>query len=245
MGGKQKRKRLVPVVGMLIAVVLIAGYTYLNAEYSADETALAALETGAGVTVTMPTEDLVVFAAKEPRAGLVFYPGGKVEHLAYAPLLRALAQNGITCILTEMPFNLAVLNMDAAEKAREQLPELDCWYIGGHSLGGAMAAAHAYGKADEYEGLVLLAAYSTKDLSNSDMKVISLYATEDAVLDMDKYMECRLNLPADTIEQVMEGGNHAMFGSYGPQKGDGTATVSPEEQINWAVEIISREITDK
>lgn len=242
MKGNKRGKRALLAAGVLILTVLGAGYTYLNSGYSADEAALAAMASGEGITVTKPTDDLVIFAAEEPSAGLIFYPGGKVEHLAYAPLLRALAREGITCVLTEMPFDLAVLDMDAAEKARAQLPEVERWYIGGHSLGGAMAAAYASEHAAEYEGLLLLAAYSTKDLNHSNLKVISLYGNRDAVLDMDKYREYRSNLPADTVEAVLEGGNHAGFGSYGPQEGDGTAAVLPEEQIVWAAEIISHEI---
>ena len=242
MKANNKRIRARMAAGLLLLAVLGAGYTYLNAGYTADETALAAMAPGEGITVTLPTEDLVIFGAEEPSAGLIFYPGGKVEHLAYAPLLRALAREGITCVLTEMPFDLAVLDMDAAEKARAQLPEIERWYIGGHSLGGAMAAACAAEHLADYEGVILLAAYSTKDLNHSDLKVISLYGNKDTVLDMDKYREYRTNLPTDTVEAVLEGGNHAQFGSYGPQEGDGTATVLPEEQIAWAAEIISCEI---
>lgn len=244
MKGKPRRKRAVLAVGLMILAVVTGGYTYLNSGYTADETALGALKSGESVTVTAPTEDLIIFAAEEPRAGLVFYPGGKVEHLAYAPLLQALAREGISCVLTEMPFDLAVLDTDAAEKAMARLPELERWYIGGHSLGGAMAAAYASEHAADFEGLLLLAAYSTKDLRNSDMKVISLYGNKDGVLDMEKYETYRSNLPDDTVEAVLEGGNHAGFGSYGPQKGDGTAAVPPEEQIAWAVEIISRKIDE-
>lgn len=244
MKGKRRVKRGLLTAGMLLLALLGAGYTYLNTGYSADEFALAALEPVEGIAVTMPAEDLVIFAAEEPRAGLIFYPGGKVEHLAYAPLLRELAREGITCVLTEMPFDLAVLDMDAAEKARDQVPEIDRWYIGGHSLGGAMAASYAAEHAADYEGLILLAAYATNDLNNSGLKVISLYGSEDAVLDMEKYREYRANLPENTAEAVLEGGNHAGFGSYGPQEGDGIAAVTAEEQVAWAVEIISCKIDE-
>ena len=238
---KKSRKRALLGAAVLCAVLLTGGYYYLNDSYPADTAAMAALEQTAEVSVTV-SEDMVMFTPEKAEAGLVFYPGGKVEHLAYAPLLRALAREGIACVLPRMPFDLAVLDMDAAADARENLPEIDRWYLGGHSLGGAMAAAYAAEHAGEYEGLVLLAAYSTKDLNNSDMKVISLYGSEDKILNFDQYLACRSNLPADTVEQVLEGGNHALFGSYGPQEGDGSANVTPEEQITWAVDIISGEM---
>lgn len=243
MKGKAVRKWVLPAAAALIAAVIAGGYHYLNSSYPANAAAIEALEETAQLTVTV-TEDMVIFEPEEPKAGLVFYPGGKVEHLAYAPLLRALAQEGIACVLTEMPFDLAVLDMDAAGEAREKLPEIRRWYLGGHSLGGAMAAAYAADHAGEYEGLVLLAAYSTKDLNNTDTKVVSLYGSEDKILNMDQYRDCRSNLPENTVEQVLTGGNHALFGSYGHQDGDGTPTVTPEEQIAWAAGIICGEILE-
>ena len=240
---KTVRKWVIPAGAALLAAVMLGGYHYLNNGYPADNAAMAALEETQHLSVTV-MEDMVIFTPAEPEAGLVFYPGGKVEHLAYAPVLRALAQEGIACILPRMPFDLAVLDMDAAREARGKLPEIQHWYLGGHSLGGAMAAAYAAECTEEYEGLILLAAYSTKDLNNSNMKVISLYGSEDEILNMEQYLTCRSNLPEDTVEQVLEGGNHAQFGSYGPQEGDGTATVTPEEQIAWAAEIISEKILD-
>ena len=243
MSRKMIGKRALCVLVIIGIAFVIGGYCWLSNSYPADSVAMAALEDTLLVEVN-ETEDMVIFTPENSEAGLVFYPGGKVEHLAYAPLLHALAQKGIACILPRMPFDLAVLDMDAAQDARAKLPEIHRWYLGGHSLGGAMAAACAADHPGEYEGLVLLAAYATKDLNNSNMKVISLYGTEDRILNMEQYMTCRSNLPGDTVEQVLEGGNHAQFGSYGPQEGDGTATVTPAEQVAWAVEIICKEILE-
>ena len=57
-----------------------------------------------------------------------------------------------------------------------------------------------------------------------------LYGSEDGVLNREKYEADRTNLPQDTTETVIDGGCHAGFGSYGAQKGDGTPTISAEEQ---------------
>lgn len=170
---------------------------------------------------------------------MIFYPGGFVEHTAYAPLLRSLAEEGWLCVLTEMPFDLAVLNMNAADGIRERFPQVDSWAIGGHSLGGAMAASYAAGHAEDFDALVLLAAYATEDLNGTDMTVYSIYGSEDQVLNRDKYAQYRKNLPANTIEVVLEGGNHAQFGDYGHQKGDGTAALSPEEQQQKTVAVLN------
>lgn len=220
-------------------MLLAAGGLWLsNASYPAGEKALAALQSSSGVTVTAE-DNMTVFMPEKVAQGLIFYPGGFVEHTAYAPLLRSLAEEGWLCVLTEMPFDLAVLNMNAADGIRERFPQVDSWAIGGHSLGGAMAASYAAGHAEDFDALVLLAAYATEDLNGTDMTVYSIYGSEDQVLNRDKYAQYRKNLPANTIEVVLEGGNHAQFGDYGHQKGDGTAALSPEEQQQKTVAVLN------
>ncbi|MDD5898634.1 MAG: alpha/beta hydrolase [Clostridia bacterium] len=144
----------------------------------------------------------VAFIPDEAKTGFIFYPGGKVEHTAYAPLMRGLADKGVLCVLVEMPLNLAVLDMNAADEILEMYPHIDNWYIGGHSLGGSMAASHAAKNASIYDGLVLLASYSTADLSSAGLKVISIYGSEDGVLNMKKYVENKANLPASFKECI-------------------------------------------
>ena len=134
--------------------------------------------------------------------------------------------------------HLAVLDMNAADGIAEQYPDIETWYIGGHSLGGAMAAIYAAGHSDELDGLILLAAYSTKDLSSSDLAVLSVYGSEDRVLNAEKYETSKANLPASMTEVIIEGGCHAGFGAYGPQAGDGTPSISNEEQIDKTAEEI-------
>ena len=179
-----------------------------------------------------PGEGILVFHADEPVAGLIFYPGGKVAYESYAPLMSALSQRGILCVLIHMPCNLAVLDVDAAKDIPEQLPEIRHWYIGGHSLGGAMAASYAAKHPDDFDGIVLLAAYSTADLTQSGLQIVQIYGTEDGVMNRASYEKYASNLPEGSMEIILEGGNHAGFGAYGPQKKDGALDISPESQ--WA-----------
>jgi pimeloyl-ACP methyl ester carboxylesterase len=183
-------------------------------------------------------ENRMVFAPENPVAGLIFYPGGKVEFTAYAPLMAKLAEQNILCVLLKMPLNLAVLDMDAAAEIPEGFPEVETWYLAGHSLGGSMAASFADKHADGYDGLILLASYSTADLTENGLRVCSLYGDRDGVLNMEKYAQYRSNLPEGTLELVLEGGNHAGFGSYGPQEGDGISTLEAGMQIRWAADRI-------
>ncbi len=238
-----KNKRLCIALGIVLAAILVcaaAFAVYVNIYYHVEPAAVQAMASAEAVSVYELRDGVAVFAPEEPLAGFIFYPGGKVEYTAYAPLLRACAERQVLCVLVRMPCNLAVLNASGADGIQEQFPEIGRWYIGGHSLGGAMAASYATSHAGELDGLVLLAAYSTQNLSNSGLAVLSVYGSEDGVLDMEKYEQYRSNLPADTVEVVIDGGCHAGFGRYGAQDGDGTPTISSNEQIARTAEEIAQ-----
>ncbi len=102
-----------------------------------------------------------------------------------------------------------------------------------------MAASYAAHHADELDGLILLAAYSTEDLTKSGLTVCSIYGSEDGIINREKYDANRANLPGDTSELIIEGGCHAGFGCYGPQDGDGTPSISGEEQMARTAERIA------
>lgn len=222
---------------ILILALCITGWIYVADDYPADDATIAAMHPAEAVRV-IQENNTVAFIPEEANTGFIFYPGGKVEHSAYAPLMRALAEESILCVLVEMPLNLAVLNMDAAEGIPRQYPGIENWYIGGHSLGGSMAASHAAKNPGRYTGLVLLASYSTANLSDSHMPVISVYGSEDGVLNMQKYEKYKDNLPSDFEERIIEGGCHAGFGSYGPQDGDGIPAISTQEQISETIRLL-------
>ena len=243
MSTKKSHPKIRIALAVILAFVLIcaaAFAAYVNIYYHAEPAAVQAMAPDSAVSVYEMRDGVTVFAPEEPSAGFIFYPGGKVEHTAYAPLLRACAERGVLCVLVRMPGNLAVFNINGANGIPEQFPDVDHWYLGGHSLGGAMAASYAADHADELDGLVLLAAYSTRDLTGSGLAVLSVYGSEDGVLDMEKYEQYRSNLPADASEVVIDGGCHAGFGRYGAQAGDGTPTISSDEQINRTAEEIAR-----
>lgn len=230
----KKSKKIILSLCVLTTLCFGAFGVYTLDYYRAEETVLYAMSDDEDVNI-YSQHDMVVFSPENPVAGFVFYPGGKVDCTAYAPLMKQLAENGILCIITKMPFNLAVFDIKAAEMPMEIFADVDDWYIGGHSLGGSMAAAFAADNADKIRGLVLLASYSTADLSDSGIDVLSVYGSEDGVLNMEKYSENHLNLPRDTIETVIDGGNHRQFGSYGRQAGDGAPLISADEQLSLTV----------
>ena len=233
---KSRKGLLIALAVLLLAAAAILFYT---ADYShADASALRVLEEGVpGVNIEQAS-DRIVFTPEAPKAGLIFYPGGKVEYKAYAPLMAELSKEGILCILLKMPLNLAVFDINAAAGIPAEYPQIEYWMLAGHSLGGAMAASFAAKHTNELDSLVLLAAYSTADLTKSGLDVLSIYGSEDGVLNREKYEKYRPNLPADVRETVIDGGCHAYFGAYGAQKGDGTPRITREEQIAQTVSAI-------
>jgi len=230
---KNKRKRLIPLISVIASIAVIFGVfgIYASDYYRSDAKARIIAEEDTDEYTTEYIDKGIVFSPNEPKAGLIFYPGGKVEYTAYAPLMAKLAERGVLCVLVKMPFNLAIFNINAADGIREEYPQITEWYIGGHSLGGAMAAVYASNHLANVKGLLLLGAYSTADLTDSGLNVISLYGSEDKVLNLEKYEQSRSNLPADFAELVIEGGCHSFFGDYGMQKGDGEPTITREEQF--------------
>ena len=242
---RRKTKQVI-IIALLATVLLvvIGGTVYINTYYCAGESAVQAMVSSDQVTVNKTEDGVIIFAPSKPSAGVIFYPGGKVEYTAYSPLMRACAERGILCVLIKMTCNLAVLDSNAADGIAEQYPDIETWFIGGHSLGGAMAASYAAGHSDELDGLILLAAYSTEDLSGSDLAVLSIYGSEDQVLNRGKYESYKKNLPANMDEVVIDGGCHAGFGVYGPQDGDGIPTITSEEQIIRTAEEIHSAISN-
>ena len=164
--------------------------------------------------------------------GLIFYQGGKVQEEAYGPLLLPLMDEGVDIFMPHMPFNLAVFDADAAAEIIEAHPEISTWWLGGHSLGGAMAADFVYGNPALVDALILLAAYpqESKPLNDYSGEVLAFYGTRDGLVSVKEISKWEALLPLHARVVMVEGGNHAQFGSYGDQKDDLKALISSENQ---------------
>ena len=242
--GENKFSKMKKYLKIFIAFVIIVSvsvasfFVYVSDYYEADLGEAPVFAPTDNISVNIIDDKTIVYMPEGAEIGLIFYPGGKVENTAYIPLMKACASRGIACVLLEMPFNLAVLDVNGADGIQEMYPEITEWYIGGHSLGGSMAATYASQNSDDFNGLVLLGAYSTTDISDGGMKVLSVYGSEDKVLNKEKYIEYKPNLPENFTEVVIEGGCHAYFGMYGEQEGDGVASISNQEQIEKTADAI-------
>ena len=229
----KKRHKIILISLLLLPVILGGGFlVYASDYYRADETANAILQSGQA-----QVRDDMIILRPEVASGsaLIFYPGAKVEYTAYLPLLEKLRQNGIASVLMKMPFNMAIFSVNAADKAFDELSGIDHWFIGGHSMGGAMAGSYAAGHQEKVKGLVLLGAYIYGDVAPKD--ALTVYGTLNA--DLEKHIDYTDNVV------IIQGGNHAQFGNYGEQKGDPKALISREEQQDIAVQAILSFIREK
>lgn len=198
--------------------------------------------------VRVETGKWLVFTptAFRPTTGFIIYPGGRVDYRAYAPVAHQIASQGYLVVIVHVPLNLAVFDPAAAADVIATYLEIQNWAVGGHSLGGSMAANFAHSHPEGVQGLVLWASYpaGSDDLSGTDLKVLSISGTLDGLSTPAKIEASRTLLPADTSFFPIAGGDHAQFGWYGAQSGDNAATISREEQqaqiIQATVEFLGR-----
>ena len=230
-----KKRLKVALITIISFVVLLtaAFFMYVSDYYRADDVAIAVMQS----EDTMRVQDnLIILSPTMPSdTALIFYPGAKVEYTAYIPILEKLRQNGITCVLIKMPFNLAIFDQNAANKVFDELPDIKNWYIGGHSMGGAMASSYAANHKDKVKGLILLGAYIYGEVSPEN--ALTIYGT------LNSNLEKNIDYTENVV--IIDGGNHAQFGNYGEQKGDPPATISREDQQNIAVKAILDFIQEK
>ena len=224
----RRKKWLVAGGIVLLVLAILAGvfFWYVSDYYRAEDAALEILAQDSGITVQ---DNLTMLSPAAPTdTAMIFYPGAKVEAEAYLPLLYQIRQTGITCILVHMPFHMAIFDANAAEDVIDQFPAFQHWYIAGHSMGGAMASQFASDHPDQIDGLILMGAYIYGDYPAE--KTLTIYGS------LNQSVEDQIDYTENIVE--IEGGNHAQFGNYGPQKGDLPAAISAEEQQKQTVAAI-------
>ncbi len=243
---KKIKNIIVVSIGVLLLLTLVMGvgfYIYASDYYEADEVALEVYEEGIENGTMIEVNNMIIIQPEEPiDIGIIFYPGAKVEAIAYLPLLQQLAEEGFTTVLIEMPFNFAFLNVNAAddvfelveEGSIEVLSETTEWYIMGHSLGGAMASSYAESNQDIIEGLIVIGAYVYGDYPTS--QALTIYGT------LNDNLESSIDYTDNIV--IIEGGNHAQYGNYGLQDGDPEATITDVEQQAITVESILQFVMD-
>ena len=227
----KNKRRILYAIALFVFVVLSGFLYWAYTPLGPSREALASLVDSE--TVSVVEDNWIRFHPDSPQTtGLVFYQGGHVDPRSYSILAHRIASNGYLVVIPKMPLNLAVLNKDAALMVMNEYPDVSSWVLAGHSLGGAMAASLVYDEPDVFQGLVLLAAYPPKnnDLSSYDLIVATIYGSNDLIASLSEIEDSLTYLPADAHVVLIEGGNHAQFGYYGRQNGDGVASITREQQ---------------
>jgi pimeloyl-ACP methyl ester carboxylesterase len=219
-------------IGLILALFAVGFVVWGETPAQPMPEALAALQSDARVTVT--SGQLLVFTpvANQSTTGFIIYPGGRVDYRAYAPAAHQIAAQGYLVVIARMPLNLAIFGVNSAQEVQAAYPQIRHWAIGGHSLGGAMAATFGNTHPGAVQGLALWAAYpaASDDLSHSGLQVVSIFGSLDGLATGDKIDASRPLLPADTTWMKISGGDHAQFGWYGDQAGDNPASISRSDQ---------------
>ncbi|WP_084392317.1 alpha/beta hydrolase [Nocardiopsis listeri] len=251
--GSGTKRVLLWILATVVALSLVATAVFFGwalTPHRAETEPLRRAQENPDVEVVRGEDRILLAPTGEPSGtGVVFYPGARVEHDAYvatwAPIVAA---TGVTVVVPDMRLNLALFDQDRAEDVVTELPEVDTWYLGGHSMGGAFAAQHVgTGDTDvDWAGLVLWASYAVEaaDLADrDDLRVLSVAGDRDGVLPLTEIAERRSSLPADTVTVTVEGMNHAQFGAYGAQAGDEEPGVGEEEAHERLAEATSPFLT--
>lgn len=230
---KKKRSKLkigLLIVFIVLAVLGIATGVYLSDYYQSQYT-LEEYQLNSKVDIVEENSIITLKGDKDNGIGVIFYPGGKVEYTAYIPLLELLAEQGYTCYIPKMPVNLAIFGINKADDVMIMNQNIEKWYIAGHSLGGAMASSYASKNSDKLKGIIFLGAYPSSDISKTKLSMLSIVGSKDNVINRENYEKNKSKAAEGAIYKILEGGNHANYGDYGKQEGDGEATISREEQI--------------
>lgn len=229
----RRLRKWLPRILLAIVLLLIIGAIGFAAwginGLGPDDTAKAALASQGGITVT-DQGDLITFlpAGASPTVGFIFYPGGRVMPGSYAPYMRDFARQGYAAFIVKMPLNFAIFGINKADDVIKAYPQIRTWVIGGHSLGGSMAAQYVAGS-DKVRGLVFWASYPATDLSKKNIAVLSVFGGNDGVLNQKAAADSQKYMPADAQSVTIDGSNHAFFGYYGVQDGDKPASIPHEE----------------
>lgn len=223
----KKRWKILIIIAISVNVVLLSGFVGLWI-YASDYRTLEEEYYYIFEEEDIYTLDDMIYFEADSDTGIIFYPGGRVEYIAYAPLCEKLQEQGVNVFLVDMPFNMANFGINKANGIMDDYTEITDWYISGHSLGGVAASMYASNNEDKIDGLILVGMYLAMDYDLE--KTLTINGSND--------LRVGDSVDYTTNVYVIEGGNHAQFGNYGPNEGDGEATISADEQQNEAVELI-------
>ena len=212
--------------------VLLWGINWATFTRPPLQEAVEALESDNQVRVT--EDPWLTFSpiSDSPNTGFIFYPGGRIDPKGYASLMHVIASKGYLVVVPEMPINMAVFNSNIADEIIAYFRDVDHWVIGGHSVGGTMAAQYTDKHPEAIDGLAIWASYpaDSTDISDLGIPVVSIYGSRELRVNDTSVGERKHLLPEDTLYFRIEGGDHHQFGSYEIDSEDHLATTGRASQ---------------
>ncbi|EWS99875.1 hypothetical protein N865_20100 [Intrasporangium oryzae NRRL B-24470] len=211
-----------------LATVVVLGALFWLRPFAASDDAVAAMAGGDGVRVTdSATRIEIAPTSGEPRTGLVFQPGARVDPRAYVRMLSGVSRAGTLVVIVKQPYQIGFLAIGAPGGIIAAHPEVKAWSVGGHSLGGVAASSYAADHPTQVHGILFWASYPLGSLADrTDLHVASVSGTKDGLATPADIAASKPNLPPTSVFTPVEGAVHAFFGDYGEQPGDGTPTVT-------------------
>lgn len=227
-------------LAVIVLVISLAGATGLLgwATLSAQEATEPAITVLDENNIQLQ-DGLLVFPPSGPTdRGLIYYPGGLVNPEAYAVTAQGIADEGYLVVVPKMPLNLAFLSINRADKIQSKYPEIESWIIGGHSLGGAMAAQYAKNNVNHVDALIMFASYTANsdDFVDFPVPILTIIASNDPGAPKQRSFYETVAESAELI--VIEGGNHRNYADYSFQRNDGVASISAAEQQNQIISAV-------
>ena len=213
-------------VVVLIGAIGLVGWATVSAQEATERAVEVLQENG-----VQREDGRLVFRPDSPvDKGLIYYPGGLVDPEAYAVTAQGIAEAGYLVVIPKMPLNLAFTGINRADGIRTDFPEIESWVVGGHSLGGAMAAEYAKNNVDNLDGLIMFASYPAnyEDFIDFPIPILTIIGSKDTgSLEQNAFYE----VISDSASRfIIDGGNHRQYADYTVQQGDGIATISASEQ---------------
>jgi len=223
-------KRVILVIVLVFALLTVGLAIYSSTSYKSlpeMDIAIDALDL-TSVTYTEGRTS-IKYEVTDPKMNIIFIPGGLVEPDSYKYLAAGLALDGYNVTIVKVLFNLAILTPNSSARFIDN--DLDNVIIG-HSLGGVVASMVA-SKHSEITKIIMLGSYPINNIQAQSSLFIT--AEHDDAMDQKEFNDSLKYVNSENIIFNIDGGNHAQFGWYGPQKGDGTAEMTTLEQQNIVI----------
>lgn len=236
------RKKVLIILSSLSVVGLLLFFLWASIYNKASERAIGFYTNDTASYIAEDKGSYIAFSSKgnSKDVAFVFYPGKKIEAKAYSPIAGKIAEKGFDVFIAKMPLNIAFFNLNAADKIINN-EKYTSYVIGGHDLGGEIASTYALKNSENIKGLILLASYPNDNTSfkNKDMKVISLYGSEDKIVNIEKVEESKNQFEKNAVLDIIKGGNHSFFGDYGKEKNDGEIETTQDQLEDITVDYIT------